>query len=117
VPLTELGDRMTDPFMIDFSRPVKTKQGWEAHITIIDVFGNLTTDLPAKFIAGKSDVTFRIQNRTINGIVHSYGHENQGDLIALVDSENYIEICVVNGSAAVETGAQIGDILEVIIHE
>jgi S-adenosyl-L-methionine hydrolase (adenosine-forming) len=116
LPLSELGDPISDPIRLEFPRPVKTVQGWEAHITIIDVFGNLTTDLPAKAIENVKGVTFRLKDQVIEGLVKSYGHREVGDLIALVDSENYIEISVVNGNAAVQTGAQIGDIVEVFIH-
>ena len=117
VPLSEMGDHITDPVRLDFSRPIKTAQGWEAHITIIDVFGNLTTDLPAKTIEHAQDITFRFKDHVIEGLVKSYGHRESGDLIALVDSENYVEISVVNGNAAKQTGAQIGDVVEVILHD
>lgn len=117
VPLQELGDLIDDPIRIDFPQAKKTDHGWEAHITIIDVFGNLTTDLPAKYIADADKVTFQFKDNTIHGLVESYGHREPGELIALVDSENYIEISVVNGSAAKKTGANIGDIVEVHLHE
>lgn len=116
VPLTALGDPITGPVRLAFSRPRKTTQGWEAHITIIDVFGNLTTDLPAKAIADAEKVTFRLKDHTIVGLVTSYGHRKAGELIALVDSENYIEMSVVNGDAAQKTGAKIGDLVEVLVH-
>lgn len=117
VPLQELGDPINDPIRIDFLQPKKTDYGWEAHITIIDVFGNLTTDLPVKYIPDANEVTFHYKDHTIPGLVESYGHREPGELIALVDSENYIEISVVNGSAAEKTGANIGDIIEVVLHE
>lgn len=116
-PLKAMGDPIKDPIKLEFSRPIKTPQGWEAHITIIDVFGNLTTDLPVKAITNAKDVTVRLKDNVIEGLVTSYGHRQAGELIALVDSENYLEISVVNGNAAQQTGAQIGDIVEVITHE
>jgi S-adenosyl-L-methionine hydrolase (adenosine-forming) len=116
VPLQDLGDPVTDPVRLEFSRPVKTAQGWTAHITIIDVFGNLTMDLPAKAIKDAEGITFSIRDHVIDGLVTSYGHRETGELIALVDSENYIEISVVNGNAARQLGAQIGDPVEVILH-
>ena len=53
----------------------------------------------------------------MRGLVASYGQKQSGDLVALVDSENLIEIAVVNGSAAQVTGAQVGDVIEVKISE
>jgi len=117
IPLINLGDRIDDIIRIEFSRPIKRDYGWEAHITIIDVFGNLTTDLPAEAVRDNSEIQFRLGDNLIKGIVPSYGHRSEGALIALVDSENYIEIGAVNGSAAKITGARIGDKVEVLLNE
>ena len=117
VPLAELGDPISDPIRLDFSRPKKTDQGWEAHITIIDVFGNLTTDLPAEKITDPENVTIRIKDRVIEGMVPSYGHREPGSLIALSDSEDYLEISVVNGNAAKTLDAEIGETVEVILDD
>ena len=35
----------------------------------------------------------------VDGITESYGHKQPGNLVAVVDSEDYIEIALVNGSA------------------
>ncbi len=123
VPLSELGAPITDPLRLDLPRPERTENGWLAHVTIIDIFGNLTTDLPAEALAlsprgeGWRDVLVCIRGREIDGIVPSYGHREAGELVALVDSEYYIEIAVVNGSAARMLGAQVGDVVEVIYRD
>ena len=114
IPLSELGTPITDPIRLDMPRPEKTESGWLAHVTIIDIFGNLTTDLPAEALEGNHDVLIYIRDREIDGVIESYGHREVGDLVAVVDSEYYIEIAVVNGSAAKTLGAQVGDIVEVI---
>ena len=93
---------------MELPRPVKTENGWIAHITVIDVFGNLTTDLPASALEGRTDILFRLRGAEVDGITESYGHKQPGDLIALVDSEDYLEIAVVNGSAAQKLGAKCG---------
>jgi S-adenosylmethionine hydrolase len=117
VPLGELGTPITDPIRLDMPRPEKTKNGWMAHVTIIDIFGNLTTDLPAKALDGRRDVLIRIRGHEVDGIIDSYGHREIGDLVAVVDSEYYIEIAVVNGSAQKKLGAEIGDVVEVIYQD
>jgi S-adenosyl-L-methionine hydrolase (adenosine-forming) len=114
VSLAELGTPITDPVRLNLPRPEKTDYGWLAHVIIIDIFGNLTTDLPAEALDGRRDVLIRIRKREIKGIVDSYGHRQAGDLVAVVDSESYIEIAVVNGSAAKNLGAQVGDEVEVV---
>jgi len=117
VPLSELGTPITDTVRLDMPRPEKTIDGWLAHIIIIDVFGNLTTDLPAEVLDGRRDVLFCVHGHEIDGTVDSYGHREVGELVALVDSEYHIEVAVVNGSAAKRLGAQVGDVVEVIYRD
>jgi S-adenosyl-L-methionine hydrolase (adenosine-forming) len=114
VPLAELGPAITDPVRLQMPKPERTLTGWRAHITVVDIFGNLTTDLPASELEGQESVLFRLLGRELRGLVDSYGLEQPGALVALVDSENFIEIAAVNGSAEKVLGAQTGDIVEVI---
>lgn len=116
VPLEDLGTPFTDPVLLPLSKPEKTAFGYKAHIAVVDAFGNLTTDLPWTEVAGRS-LLVRIKDRVIRGLSPSYGHHQPGELVALVDSENYIEVAVVNGSAAVTLGAQVGDEMEVLFTE
>jgi hypothetical protein len=114
IPLSDLGPAVPDPVRIQLPRPERTATGWSAHITVIDVFGNCTTDLPAAAATERARITFRLRGREVRGLVQSYGQRAPGDLVALVDSENFIEIAVVNGSAARILGAQVGDVVEVV---
>jgi S-adenosyl-L-methionine hydrolase (adenosine-forming) len=113
VPLSDLGSAITDPLRLSMPVPEKTSTGWRAHITVVDVFGNLTTDLPAAELPEHARLTFHLHGREVRGLVDSYGHAQTGELVALVDSENYVELAVVNGSAALVTGAQVGDVVDV----
>ena len=115
VPLSELGTPVTDLIRLDMPRPEKTESGWLAHVTTIDVFGNLTTDLPADALEGRRDVLIRIHDREIDGIIESYGHREVGNLVAVVDSEGYVEVSIVNGDAASVLNGQTGDIVEVLL--
>jgi len=115
VPLTKLGEAIHDPVRLQMPHPEKTKDGWRAHVTVVDVFGNCATDLPAAAIVSAQGVTFRLHGREIYGLETSYGDRQPGELVALVDSENFVEIAVVNGSAARELGAQVGDVVQVVV--
>jgi S-adenosylmethionine hydrolase len=115
VPLTELGSPIDDPIWLPLPRPERTPAGWLAHVTVIDVFGNLTLDLRAAQLQDVGAVTFRVGGREITGLVESYGHRKGGDLVAVVDSEEFVEIAVVNGSAAGELDAKVGDVVEVVV--
>jgi S-adenosylmethionine hydrolase len=114
IQLTDLGTIITNPVRLSIPEPEKTAQGWCSHITVIDIFGNCTTDLPAQFLAGKMKVIFRLKGHEVQGLVTSYGQKLPGELVALIDSENFVEIAVVNGSAVKLLGAQLGDVVEVI---
>lgn len=115
VPLNDLGPSIKDPVRLQMPTPEKTANGWRAHITVIDIFGNLTTDLPVTTLDGPENITFHIHGWEVQGLAISYGNEQPGELVALVDSENYIEVAIVNGSAARILSAQVGDIVEVIV--
>lgn len=117
VSLRELGTHFDDPVLIELPRPEQTKNGWIAHITAIDVFGNLTTDLPISALQGRNDILFRLAGAEVRGITESYGHKGPGDLIAVVDSEDYLEIAVVNGNAAQKLDAKVGDRVEVVLKD
>jgi len=114
VPLADLGPVIADPVRLSMPKPEKTVDGWRAHVIVVDVFGNCTTDLPAESLAELTNVIFRLRGREVIGLVASYGQEQPGQLVALVDSENYVEIAIVNGSAAKTLGAQVGDMVEVV---
>jgi S-adenosylmethionine hydrolase len=85
-----------------------------AHVTSIDTFGNLTTDLPASLLPDASRVLFRLGENKIHGVADSYGHKQPGELVAVIDSEEFIELAIVNGNAALALGVQAGDAVEVI---
>jgi S-adenosyl-L-methionine hydrolase (adenosine-forming) len=114
VALTDLGPVIDDPVRIVLPVPERTPNGWRAHVTVVDVFGNLTTDLPASHLSKEGDPLFRLDGREVRGLVTSYGERSVGELVALVDSENFIELAIVNGNAAILLNAQVGDIVEVI---
>ena len=114
IPLRKLGTPITDPVRLDLTQPEKTDNGWLAHVTVIDIFGNLTADLPREALVGCHDVLIKVRNHEIEGIIKSYGYSSGGDLIAVVDSEDYIEVAVVDGDAAKTLDAQVGDIVELI---
>jgi S-adenosylmethionine hydrolase len=114
VLLTELGTAISDPVRLTLPKPERTRTGWRAHVMAVDHFGNLATDLPAAALAEPARVTFALHGKEVRGLVTSYGERGPGELVALVDSRNYIELAVVNGSAAQVLQARVGDVVEVV---
>lgn len=114
VALYNLGSRFTNPVRLDMQLPEPIPGGWRAHINVIDIFGNLSTNLRGNRIAELGQVVIRLHGREIDGLVETYGHRDAGELVALIDSENFLEVALVNGSAARELGARLGDVVEIL---
>ena len=112
-----MGTLITDPVSTPLPKPEKTTTGYKANIIVIDVFGNCSTNLRVSQVPDLSKATLKIKNETIEGIGPSYGHRKLGDLVSVTDSEGFVEIAVVNGSAARKFGIQLDDPVEVIFHD
>ena len=116
VPLEELGTQISDPVRLLLPHPEKTADGFRANIVVVDFFGNCSTNLRVNQIPDPSKVVFKIADQTINGILPSYGHAKMGDLVAVSDSEGFVEVAVVNGSAARTYKIRIDDPVEVVLN-
>ena len=117
VKLEDMGTIISDPVRTPLPTPQKTDQGYNANIIVIDVFGNCSTNLRVAQVKDLAKTTLKIGGQTVEGIVPSYGHRKPGDLVAVTDSEGFVEIAVVNGSAAGKFGIQLDDPVEVIFHD
>jgi hypothetical protein len=113
VPLEILGTVIDDPVRLPLPKPVKTDEGIEGSIVFIDVFGNCSTNIRASEVAHLKSATLFIAGQVIREVLPSYGHAKIGDLVAVTDSEGFIEIAVVNGSAAKTYGIKLDDTVRV----
>jgi S-adenosyl-L-methionine hydrolase (adenosine-forming) len=113
VSLQELGTPFSDPVRLELPRPQQTDTGWIAHIVSIDTFGNLTTDLPASALPDSTDISFSLLGNVVHGISDSYGNRQAGEFVAVVDSEEFIELAIVNGNAAQKLDVKVGDMVDV----
>lgn len=76
----------------------------EGRIGRVDAFGNLITNIPRRLIETKlahgQDITVELCNRKAQGrFVETYEEGKKGELVTLVSSSDYLEICVKNGKA------------------
>jgi hypothetical protein len=115
IPLEEFGADVNDPVLINIPEPVKTKNGWQGKILHIDTFGNLGTNIRAEYLAHNAKLTIILCGQTIRGLLNTFGEGRQGDLAAIIDSDGYLVVCVVNGSARKVLDAHVGDFFYVII--
>ena len=116
VPLSQLGSAISDPLRSPLPRPLVTPTGFEAHILLFDVFGNATTDLPLSALPDPARVHLRLPGgEEIHGVLPSYGYALPGELVAVGDSEGYLELALVDGSAKNRYALHRDDLIRVSV--
>jgi S-adenosylmethionine hydrolase len=108
------------PSEIIFNGPHKTKDELtralgEGALVTIDHFGNLRTNIGRQDLGALEPAAVRIAATQVNGLVRTFGERAEGELIALFGSSGDLILAVVNGSAAVQLGARVGDAVEVLL--
>lgn len=112
VPLEKVGTEINDAMRIQIPRPEKLANGVMGEVISVDHFGNLATNIPLDMFEDLDDFDswdVEISNVVISGLVQTFGEGKAGSLVALFGSSDYLDVCVVNGSAA--------DMLEVGVGE
>ncbi len=106
-----LGPTCTEIMELDWPPPQSDPNSIRGEVTWIDGFGNLITNIPTAalpVLTDRSSATVEIGSRTISGIARTYGERPAGELVAIVGSSGFIEIAVVNSSAATTLRAGVG---------
>jgi S-adenosyl-L-methionine hydrolase (adenosine-forming) len=89
--------------------PRETPHGLEGAVIHIDAFGNLITNLPAaiwpRIVAAGG---LQIGRHAVTSLVRTYGDAARGTPVALVGSQGFVEIAVVEGRADERLAAGIG---------
>jgi S-adenosyl-L-methionine hydrolase (adenosine-forming) len=117
IPLDNLGTEIIDPIRLALPIPKRTQKGWLGQVIHIDHFGNLSTNFDLRHLQNGSSVIVKVKDRQIFGLASTFGEQPLGTLIVLIDSSGSLAISVVNGSAADELDAQLGDQVEVTFNE
>jgi len=89
--------------------PEDAPRGLRGEVIHVDPFGNLVTNLPATLwprvaAAGR----LRLGPRDVTTLVCTYGDASPGTAVALVGSQGFIEVAVVEGRADVRLAAAVG---------
>jgi S-adenosylmethionine hydrolase len=113
VPLLKLGAPIDDPLRLIIPRPKQMPQGWRGQVVHIDHFGNCATNLEEIHLAQMHPLRIRIKDQEIHGMVKSFGDRQNGELIAILDSDGRLAIAAVNSSAAHLLQARAGDRVEI----
>ena len=114
IPLEKFGEPIDKIIELEVTVPQQTATGWQAEVGMIDVFGNLITNIDADQINEHRDyLKIKIKNTIIDGITRAYGEKPPGSIIAIVDSTDNLAISIVNGNAAQTLGVEIGTPVEI----
>jgi hypothetical protein len=83
----------------------------QGEIVHVDNFGNLCSNISRQAVEKFADsmaIVVRVAENNLIPLCHSYGDRARGDLLALYDSHDYLEIAVNQGSAACRLNLTVG---------
>jgi S-adenosylmethionine hydrolase len=94
---------------LDWPQPMETATGIVGQVIHVDTFGNLITNLPASLLPRlKRSGLIRVGANEIATIVGTYGEAPRDTPVALVGSQGFLEIAVVEGRANARLAAGLG---------
>jgi S-adenosyl-L-methionine hydrolase (adenosine-forming) len=97
---SELGRAIDDLQTLDWSEPKIGERRIDGIVQWVDSFGNLISNIDRNMLPKHGELQIRCAGREIRGIEQTYGNRGVGSLIALIGSGGFLELAVVNGSAA-----------------
>src|SRR5262249_51913148 len=98
VPVNELGPEVDRVGTLDVPAPIRDANGVRGQVVYVDVFGNLATNIDAAAMPATVD-RVEIAGRRIDGIVATYAAVAAGELLALVNSWDVLEVARRDGDA------------------
>jgi S-adenosylmethionine hydrolase len=113
IPIDQLGSPFTDPIRLSFPQPQKTLNGLQGEVIHIDHFGNISSNIRQEHLKNEREITVNFGKVRIQGLVHTFAEKPPGTLVALYGSTGNLIVCVVNGNAAQQLNASLGDIITV----
>jgi len=107
----QLGPPVTNWQRLELRRATEIAGGVHGEIVIVDHFGNLISNIPARWVT--PGMTVKVPGCGAVNLVRSYGDAEPGEIVALIGSSGRLEIAVVNGSAAAQLQLGRGTSVEV----
>jgi len=107
VPFERIGPAMDDPLLLRLEEPRRSADQIVGRVAHVDHFGNLITDIPAEWVAGRWHVS--LAGRDVGALKRTYADVSSGQLLALIGSLGTVEVAARGDSAARATGVARGD--------
>ncbi|MGH7929630.1 MAG: SAM hydrolase/SAM-dependent halogenase family protein [Candidatus Binatia bacterium] len=110
-----IGDPVQDFARITWPVVTVIPNGLEGEIVYIDGFGNLFTNVGPQQLSALPDdkLVFSVAGVVIEGLASHYAAAVSGDLVALINSWELLEIAVYRGNAQDRCDARIGDKIQI----
>ncbi|HEV8726264.1 MAG TPA: SAM-dependent chlorinase/fluorinase [Candidatus Binatia bacterium] len=114
---TALGEASEN--FVKLALPEVARQGRsiEGEIVYIDSFGNLFTNIRQHDLTGfpGDRLDIAVRSATIHGLAQHYASAREGELVALINSWDVVEIAAYKDNAQQRIGAKIGDKVEIVL--
>ena len=110
---------------LDLARPLEREDGLELHVSAVDRFGNLITDLTPQMLASWQAAqpgehgepgpwTLHAGKRLIDSVGRTFSDAPVGEAVAYFGSSGRLEVAIRNGHASSELGLGVGDSLRLV---
>ena len=104
--------KVDDFIKYDIQKPERKKNKITGEIIHIDHFGNIITNIPSEMIGKPKRMVLYGMKLDFK---ESYGFAKKGELITLINSENFLEIAINQGEANKILSFNVGDKIEMEI--
>jgi len=109
-----LGPPVGDLVRLPWPEPRRTAAGVVGDVLHVDAFGNLVTNLPAALWPQAAAARrLVVAGQVVTTCVRTYGDAAVGSVVALVGSQGFIEVAVVEGRADSRLGVGVGSPVEI----
>jgi hypothetical protein len=109
----DLGDEIDEITYLDLPVPVREGRTVHGEVIYVDRFGNLATNIDAGLVPEVVDHV-AVGGRTIPSFLPAYAGAPEGELLALVNSWNVVEIALRDGDARAALGVDVGAAVTVV---
>jgi S-adenosylmethionine hydrolase len=113
VPLENMGEKINDPVLVQFSRPQRTENRLIGEIVYVDNFGNLISNIQRSDLHTQKEIDVSLGGVMLHGLAETFGDQSAGEFVALYSSVGDLMVSVVNGSARDRLQLKSGDPIEV----
>ena len=112
----KLGPMETQLQALDWPGAEKLADRIEGEIVSVDSFGNLVSNITREMLSDAprdETVSVRCDDHETHGIFDTYADQPEMTLIALIGSNDQLELAIVNDSAKIMLGVGVGTPVEV----